>query len=848
MVDRQDVGLSASENVSVLSPVTVMYHRGGGSSNTEAIQDGTYPVLYYKPDQETNVPLNMFVAHPSFPEKSFTYVKEDVTEGTYAGWRVVKVTIAPTTANATAWTSVAAGGNWSEAANWNGAEPPDGTNSLALFNPATAAGVPVNVDAAPTAGTLYLRGADAGSGYSFSGGAINFNHKDYKTAPGFTVESGTHVIANDLTTDDFYNRSNESDANTGHTGAIGVYTARGATARVTGTVTMDPKRALRVNTPVLGGGTTKFEGTIAQGNGVWVNSGTLEMDDVSTLAGRTLTIGPGTFRYTGPAVSTSMKLTTNPGNNNYYSILRLDNDLTVNGRFESTTGGLVKRGPGTLTISSSSGPSVTNRIGYQGRSTQWNNTSATYHWPDNGDSSTIQGCGSLCIDEGEVRLAGPNSIFHIANNGTALDCFVGAQGRGWEYATNYAALTILSGTVRGPWLFLGHTFNHGKDANGHLIPTYSVYNQYGGDVTFSTFCFCYDLSDFDTACQATANLYDGTLTIPGVMRFGQTYNKTGINPPHATFNVYGGMYNHTDTAADTIGTRMGYIGAKSEAEKTLSRACDATLNMYGGAYNEIERIHMGCNASTSRINLHGGVLKAENIFLDDRTSGNHCFFAGGKAHIYWNGGTYAPVGSTAANQTLEGLTEVLVSTNGAVVTTAELAGDTYTIAQPLLHDPALEGVDGGFVKTGAKPLALTGANTYTGDTVVEAGTLSIPVGADASTLPAGSAVAVAEGATLEMAQGTAARAGGLRFDMATQSGTLAGFAPAAAGTLHVTGVGETTRIGLVLPVTVTDAQEPNKLARWAVSVDGEVDDKVCARVKGETIVLEAKGGLFFTIR
>ena len=542
-----------------------------------------------------------------------------------------------------------------------------------------------------------------------------------------------------------------------------------------------------------------------------------------------------------------MKLTTNPGNNNYYSILRLDNDLTVNGRFESTTGGLVKRGPGTLTISSSSGLSVTNRIGYQGRNTEWNKTGASWYWPDNGDSSTIQGCGSLCIDEGEVRLAGPNSLFHIANNGTALDCFVGAQGRGWEYATNYAALTILSGTVRGPWLFLGHTFNHGKDAKGHLIPTYSVYNQYGGDVTFTAFCFGYDISDYDTAVQATANLYGGTLNVTTTMRFGQTYNKTGINPPHATFNVYGGTYNHTDTAADTIGTRMGYIGAKAEAEKTLSRACDATLNMYGGAYNEIERIHMGCNASTSRINLHGGILKAENIFLDDRTSVNHCFFAGGKAHIYWNGGMYAPVGTAAADQTLGGLTEVLVSTNGAVVTTEYLAGDTYTIAQPLLHDPDLEGTDGGFVKKGAKPLALTGANTYTGDTAVEAGTLSIPAGANAAALPADSAVTVAEGATLEMASGTAARVGGLRVDM-SGAGTIAGFAPAADGKLFVTGVGDGARVGRVLPLAVTDAVQPSNLARWPVFVDGELDEKVCGRVRNNTIVLEARGSMVITIR
>ena len=147
------------------------------------------------------------------------------------------------------------------------------------------------------------------------------------------------------------------------------------------------------------------------------------------------------------------------------------------------------------------------------------------------------------------------------------------------------------------------------------------------------------------------------------------------------------------------------------------------------------------------------------------------------------------------------------------------------------------------MKKGAKPLALTGANTYTGDTVVEAGTLSIPVGADASALPAGSAIVVAEGATLEMAAGTAARACGLRVEMDTQSGTLAGFAPAADGKIFVTGVGETRRKGLVLPVTVTDAQQPSKLTRWAVYVDGDLDDSLSAFVRNNTIVLDGKPGM-----
>jgi hypothetical protein len=91
--------------------------------------------------------------------------------------------------------------------------------------------------------------------------------------------------------------------------------------------------------------------------------------------------------------------------------------------------------------------------------------------------------------------------------------------------------------------------------------------------------------------------------------------------------------------------------------------------------------------------------------------------------------------------------------------------------------------------------------------------------------------------------------------MGTTYGTLAGFAPAASGTLYVTGVGETPRKGLVLPVTVTDAPRPNKLTRWAVYVDGDLDDRLSAYVRTKansesesTIVLDGKQGQYLIIR
>ena len=118
--------------------------------------------------------------------------------------------------------------------------------------------------------------------------------------------------------------------------------------------------------------------------------------------------------------------------------------------------------------------------------------------------------------------------------------------------------------------------------------------------------------------------------------------------------------------------------------------------------------------STGTVRLNGGLFKVENLTMTR-----------GKGYLYFNGGTYAPYGAAAENRTLTGLTAAYVSTNGAVISTANAGDGAYTIAQNLLHDPALTGVDGGLVKTGGGLLTLSGANTYTGPTAVAGGTLRI---------------------------------------------------------------------------------------------------------------------------
>ena len=851
-----DTGLIVSNELAVLSPIIVGFHRNGGASNVYGSQDGTYPVLIYPESLEGNVPLSMFVANPELAESSMTFTQETIASGKYSGWRMVKVTIGrAATVPGTTWTGASGDGKWTTGGNWDGGAAPDGRDAVATF-PAANAGA-VTVDGDVTAGQITLNGG-AGTGYTFTGNAPKLEHTDIRTPPAVVAESGEHVFANGLATDDFYQRCYETDANGGRTGAIGVYAKTGSKVTINGTVATDPQRQLYVNNPTSGGGTTVLNAPVA-GTGVTVNSGKLEFSDATILDGKTLTVGPGTVHYTGNGGVMSANVAFSPGMTNRTATIRTDGDLTIAGLVTTPTqGAVMKTGPGTLRLVGTGSM----RMGSTICNVRWNSTDP---WPANGDS--IQnGNGSFCLDEGDLVVGGPGQTLTIGNG----DVFIGSQPRGWSYTTNRITVSILGGTINVSYLGIDHGMRR-VDGSGNPVACYLDWNQYGGTVNAVNIYAGYDLTSSDNHATTSINLFNGQMNVSGsVFRFGQTYRKANTTgpDPHTYINIYdGAVLARTGAYGVNNNIHMPYSESTAQLSNHQGRAPDATLNMYGGAFTNAYLFLVGHNGGSATFNLHGGVLNCENILhlkYNSATTADTTYRVfnnkEGATRIYWNGGTFMPISakmandplaSDANNATLGGLTEVLVSTNGAVLSTATLVADTYTIAQPLLHDPALEGeADGGLTIRGnaAKTVALTGANTYTGDTTVEEGTLSIPANADASALPSNSVVVVAEGATLSMANGTAAGVGALRFDMGTQYGTLAGFAPARSGKLYVTGVDRPDPKGLVMPVTVTDAQHPYSLTRWGVYIDGVLDEKLSAFVRNNTIVLDGRPGLYLIVR
>jgi len=237
--------------------------------------------------------------------------------------------------------------------------------------------------------------------------------------------------------------------------------------------------------------------------------------------------------------------------------------------------------------------------------------------------------------------------------------------------------------------------------------------------------------------------------------------------------------------------------------------------------------------------LNGGVLKAENIMMTAT--------AATSPQLVFNGGTYRPYGAEAANRTMQNLNKAYVSTNGAVISTENLPADaTYTIAQNLLTDPALNGTaDGGLRKIGAGTLALTGVNTFTGPTVVQEGTLVV---ANADALS--SSVEVADGAVLDLDGGSVSvstiKASGCVAGNLTVTGALV-----AAGDAILSVDGDLTIApGTKMDFGLANGETPTQGWRPIAAASGTIDAPNSLRVRnaGDTVnrcALRQDGGILY---
>ena len=340
---------------------------------------------------------------------------------------------------------------------------------------------------------------------------------------------------------------------------------------------------------------------------------------------------------------------------------------------------------------------------------------------------------------GAAEYPSPKTVSSDVSCGNIV---VGGSWNGVADPVCESSLTVSGNVTASEGLYLGYNPAPGVDKdnwhqgfltlNGGSITTPLLYSIYRPGMTGTGDVHC------RFGCEATVN--GGLLDVAGDVRLGYNRSRNGNNL-YSQLAVNGGrvavggqfylLYDDTKDAYTAPGSIV-----LNDGEVDVKGLIDMTRNV-ANPNNTVYAEKFG-------IWLNGGVLKAENIMMTATKATS--------PQLVFNGGTYAPYGSTEESSMMQNLARAYVSTNGAIISTENVPADgSYCIDQPLLTDPALNGArDGGLTKRGAGWLVLGGANTYTGPTKVEEGTLVLD-NEDAIS----ERVEVSDGAVLDVGDGFA---------------------------------------------------------------------------------------------
>ena len=228
----------------------------------------------------------------------------------------------------------------------------------------------------------------------------------------------------------------------------------------------------------------------------------------------------------------------------------------------------------------------------------------------------------------------------------------------------------------------------------------ATYNMSGGTLASNTW---FNIGDSGAGGTSTFNLTNGMVnaaTGAGAVNIGDQGGATGA------LNVSGGVFNSANTTANggiVVGNHWTGTGTNTA---TLTVSGTGLVNTGSSTAGNGLKLASGA-ASVGTVNLDGGVIATAKVQK-----------GAGAGTFNFNGGTLRATASNAAF--MSGLTNAFVKAGGAIVDTN---GFDVTIGQALLADAVSAG--GGLTKDGAGTLTLTGANTFTGDIAINAGTLSI---------------------------------------------------------------------------------------------------------------------------
>jgi fibronectin-binding autotransporter adhesin len=277
---------------------------------------------------------------------------------------------------------------------------------------------------------------------------------------------------------------------------------------------------------------------------------------------------------------------------------------------------------------------------------------------------------------------------------------------------------VLSGAISGA---AGLT----KTGNGAL--TLSGNNTYSGVTTVSAGTAILSGNNTIGDVEATNGLLKITAGTSAVASTsGNTYVDRGGSlevDAGATLNISGSTawypIGNTVGTTSTVTVAGGTINVANGYNTAVGRIGYGVLTINSGTFSSTDTHTIGLvigdqgTAQGGTVNLNGGSLVANKLVSNNGTN-----------YFYFNGGTLLPTSDTSSWWNYSSKMSAQVRNGGAII---DDTGVNVTIAQNLVHSTVVgdSAIDGGLIKTNTGTLTLAGTNTYTGNTVISAGTLAL---------------------------------------------------------------------------------------------------------------------------